>query len=644
MVADIENARQNGRSVCLFLGAGTSRIAGIPDANGFVEDIKNKYPVKYEGAKRQRTDGIEPGYAECMSQLHMGQQHDLVQQYIQNAKINWAHVAAAQLLEHGYVDRFVTTNFDPLISRSCALLNKFPAVYDFASLRDEHSQSVDFIDSFVKGPAIYHLHGQHTGFLLLNNEQQMQDQAVRLKPVLQEAFRDRFVIVCGYSGATDPLVAKMRQCAPFPYGFCWFTRNEDEPASQVQNELLTQCDGAYVARDAGADEFFVRIAQKLEIFPPTIVQHPFDHILTLYQRFAPFNPDVDEIDILELARERVEQAKSQQPAEGSDADRAFNDFLRGKHEDVIRQFSDAAQQSQSGDQLASIVALAYFAKGNESVHTLPEDASERWSRLNEAIDWYRQALEIKPDNHAALNNLGVALQRRANLQATHANKRSDLNAAIDRFRRALDIKPDKHEALQNWGIALARRSELQATHADKRSDLDAAIDRYRQVLEIKPDMHEKLYNLGNMLGRRSELQATHADKRGDLDAAIDRFRQAVEIKPDTYDALYNLSNTLIDRAKLESSQHARMYLLRDAADKAEQADAIEAGAGAYNRACAAALLGHLEDARRWLEHAEAHTDLPDPAHLQNDSDMDPLRDEPWFQDLLARARGGGSAS
>ena len=85
-----------------------------------------------------------------MAALERGVRRDLIGAYIDKAKINWAHIALAQLIDGGYVDRVLTTNFDPLISRACALVNSFPAVYDFAA-------SHIFNPDQVSEKAIFHL-------------------------------------------------------------------------------------------------------------------------------------------------------------------------------------------------------------------------------------------------------------------------------------------------------------------------------------------------------------------------------------------------------------------------------------------------------------------------------------------------------
>ena len=75
----------------------------------------------------------EKTYAGCMGKLGPGQRKKLITEIVKDSKINWCHIAIAQLLAHGFVSRVLTTNFDSLVSRACSLINEYPAIYDFAN-------------------------------------------------------------------------------------------------------------------------------------------------------------------------------------------------------------------------------------------------------------------------------------------------------------------------------------------------------------------------------------------------------------------------------------------------------------------------------------------------------------------------------
>ena len=118
VVETLIRAKERGRKCTLLIGAGCSVTAGIPTAKGFVEIIEKDYTRAF---KRARTKT----YAHCMAELSLGERRDFIAGYVDKARINWAHIAIAQLMKAGFVDRVLTTNFDLLVVRACALLGRF---------------------------------------------------------------------------------------------------------------------------------------------------------------------------------------------------------------------------------------------------------------------------------------------------------------------------------------------------------------------------------------------------------------------------------------------------------------------------------------------------------------------------------------
>ena len=165
------------RRCSVLLGAGCSISAGIPSASDIVRHIRVKFPAAYARAASH-------DYPDCMAALERGVRRDLIGAYIDKAQIDWAHIALAQLISGDYVDRVLTTNFDPLISRACALVNRFPAVYDFAA-------SHIFNPDQVSEKAIFHLHGQRDGFVLLNTRSEVTKHRHHIKPVFDDAHKGR---------------------------------------------------------------------------------------------------------------------------------------------------------------------------------------------------------------------------------------------------------------------------------------------------------------------------------------------------------------------------------------------------------------------------------------------------------------------
>src|SRR5690242_7485016 len=101
------------RKVSVLLGAGASVTGDIPLASGITSLAIQKFP--YLSAKL----GKKPTYAECMGELAPGSRQSLVREICVKAKVNWGHIALAQLVANRFVNRVLTTNFDPLVVRAC---------------------------------------------------------------------------------------------------------------------------------------------------------------------------------------------------------------------------------------------------------------------------------------------------------------------------------------------------------------------------------------------------------------------------------------------------------------------------------------------------------------------------------------------
>ena len=195
-------------------------------------------------------------------------------------EINWAHIGLAQLIGHGHADRILTTNFDPLIARACALVNVFPAIYDLAA-------SHVFKPDQVSRQAIFHLHGQRDGFVLLNTAAEVQSHRKHLRPVFADAERGRAWIVVGYSGENDPVFDVLARTPRFEYGLYWIGR-ADSPPNHVADRLLNEGRGAYYIGGWDADDFFVSLARKLNCFPPAFVHRPYSYLKAMLGQISEY--------------------------------------------------------------------------------------------------------------------------------------------------------------------------------------------------------------------------------------------------------------------------------------------------------------------------------------------------------------------
>jgi len=128
--------------------------------------------------------------------------------------------------------------------------------------------------------------------------------------------------------------------------------------------------------------------------------------------------------------------------------------------------------------------------------------------FEEAMEHYKEALEIQPTYVEAQNNLGNVLA-----------KLGRIDEAITHFQVALALKPEYAEAENNLGHAIALQGNL-----------EEAIIHFRRALEIRPDFAEAHCHLGIALARQ-----------GRVEESVTNYKKALEIDPDYVEALNNLA-------------------------------------------------------------------------------------------------------
>ncbi|MAE67369.1 MAG: hypothetical protein CMJ18_24175 [Phycisphaeraceae bacterium] len=177
---------------------------------------------------------------------------------------------------------------------------------------------------------------------------------------------------------------------------------------------------------------------------------------------------------------------------------------------------------------------------------------------------WRSAIEWKPGNVRAYNNLGQVLYGR------------DLEQAIRCFTLALEMAPENVDAQYNLGRSYQALNRLE--------DAEAA---YRRAIEIKPDHARAHNNLGTVLilggdaasGEEAVRRAMQIDPRygaphnnlgnllreqGHLDKAMEHFRRALDLDGPSAEVYYNLGLSLAMSGRLQEAveQYRRGLRLR----------------------------------------------------------------------------------
>ncbi len=151
-------------------------------------------------------------------------------------------------------------------------------------------------------------------------------------------------------------------------------------------------------------------------------------------------------------------------------------------------FADALQKS--GSSQFRMIAVV------DSIHNA--DKSLERGQIDEAIETYRYALTLRPDDPDTYYKLGIAFGRKGMTEK-----------AIEQYQNALRLKPDHLDARINLGNSFFAEGRI-----------DMAIGEYESALKIDPGSVKANYNLG-----------VAYKEKGLIDKAIEHLKAAAQRAP-----------------------------------------------------------------------------------------------------------------
>jgi len=617
-IDDVAETILHADGKCVFLiGAGCSVSAGIPLASQLIEQVKHKFPRAYEYAQDKKN------YNKVMSTLTPNQRTDLLNQYIKSAKVNWAHLALAQLFHENKIDRILTVNFDPLIVRACAMAGSYPAIYDLAI-------ASKFKSNRIAEKSVFYLNGQHTGFITLNADGELESHRTRLKQIVEDTGFKRTWVIIGYSGEADPLLDVLAENESFDGGLYW-VGFEERPSETLLKKLFSRREKqAYWVGKQDSDQFLKELAQNLNCFPPTLLTHPFDHVAHIVSDIN-FQTGGHTGGVLEgLLSKQIEHSRNSFfPIAIKNPQIEF--FLSGKHKEIVNWYEKIKNPSeQLNEQEQENIAWAYLKCGDslddEAYEIQEQDPETAMSKSLEALEKYQIAVSLFPNSHIILYNYGLCLQGLAD-RLTLSNRQEALHRwrlAGSIFEKASEIKPNDLDTYIYWGYSLSSEANLtyltsmldaikawnsaaekfkaaltispqnyltfyywacslidEATAMSFSGNNDAferwnlATEKCKQLLELSPNSYSSHVLYGNALSHKAKLLATidtHKALEGWTEAKSN-FNKSLLINPDGFEALTNLGDALANEAQYIFHQNTEkaLELLNSACDMHERA-------------------------------------------------------------------------
>jgi len=284
----------------------------------------------------------------------------------------------------------------------------------------------------------------------------------------------------------------------------------------------------------------------------------------------------------------------------------------------------------------NVEAYEYYLRGRQFFH--------QWSRtgIQYARRMFERAIDIDPNYAVAFAGVADCC---AFLYMYWDGSRANLEGADSASRKALELAPEIAEAHASRGFALT----LERNYEGARLEFATAI-------RLNPNLYEAHY-----LYARAHLQA------GNLEEAVREFEEAARVRPEDYQAILLSTGPLKGLGRLDASKAAQRRGLTVVEKHLElnpgDARALYLGSVAlielgererglewagraraanesdslvlYNVACTYAVANLVDKAIDCLDSA-IQNGFGHRAWIENDSDLDSLRQDPRFQALLKR--------
>jgi hypothetical protein len=285
-----------------LLGAGASAASGIPTASQMVEEFKIQLFCSESGTPRQSLelgesavwrqidahfdgDGRfpapgQPGDYSAFFEAAMPSPLDR-RSYIENVAAgrspSFGHLALAVLMALDKCRLIWTTNFDGMIEDAAAQIYGTAKKLTMAEpeLADRAIQALNE----ERWPLYVKLHGDFHSVHLKNTSVELASQDEELRIALTSASQRYGLIVAGYSGRDESVMAALDQgldtSSPFPSGLYWCHYGADPPLPQVSSLIARAIKRGVDARIVQAGTFDETIGRLLDLIdiPPDLAQH-----------------------------------------------------------------------------------------------------------------------------------------------------------------------------------------------------------------------------------------------------------------------------------------------------------------------------------------------------------------------------------
>ncbi|MFY4814620.1 SIR2 family protein [Haloarcula sp. AONF1] len=311
------SVRNNPGRYALLLGSGVSTGAGVPTGWAVVEDLIRKLAAaRKEDLEADPFDwykeeyGEEAAYDDLIGELADSQEErrSLLEGYFEPTEEErdrdektptMAHESIAWLIDNGYIDVVLTTNFDQLLEDALAEFGVKPVVIT----GPESARGAEPLAH--QNAVVMKVNGDYKETDIKNLATELDEYSEPMQELIDQVFKDYGLIVCGWSGKWDTRLRKsLKSCEAHRYSTYWSHHGELEEEA----ESLVSHRDAITIQNEGAAQFFSELKESVEALEGAESAAPLSREVARERVKKYLTREQHKIDLADLIKEEAEEA------------------------------------------------------------------------------------------------------------------------------------------------------------------------------------------------------------------------------------------------------------------------------------------------------------------------------------------------
>lgn len=377
------SVRNNPEVFALLLGSGISSEAGVLTGWGVLEDLIRKMDeVQNENSGidsdpiewYRESYGEEPRYDKILGELARSpeERQALLEDYFEPTSEereggiktpSKAHESIAWLVDEGYINVIITTNFDRLLEQALEDRGITPTVISTAE------EAIGAAPLAHQDAVVLKVNGDYKETNIKNTEEELEEYDTAVEELLEQIFDEYGLIVCGWSGKWDTALREaIIECESRRYSTFWAYHGELEEEAE---KIVRHRDGVPVQID-GASDFFHSLKENIQSLEDAEAGAPLTRDVAREKVKRYMTREEHRIDLADLLHDETERV----------FDRVFDEsrfpVSGGLDEDGLSERLDA-YEAEIETLVIACATCAYW--GTEVTNPAHEELSKVVSRL-----------------------------------------------------------------------------------------------------------------------------------------------------------------------------------------------------------------------------------------------------------------------